>query len=431
MGPSRFADNQRKTIGPFGSPRGTASAVLDAAESFDAGALTESTGGDHLLDAQNPLAPLKFERRQFAPLITIAIPAFNRPALLAETLASIGAQTARLNIEVIVCDDGEMPETRAVVEKYRNRGFEYMANPMALGAVGNWNECLRMARGDWVMVLHEDDTLYPWYLESVLPHLWDGAVAVCMHTSRGPTPPAVKRKEGTVAVAEYRPPYFLKSSMTPFPGVLIRRETALALGGFDERWGPIADYEFWYRLACSGRISVVKAIGAFYRVAPGQWTERIWRRMLRLTHLLRLRIAREQFPGKPRVGRWAARFFTFRNARCYRNRFGAGPSILRRCIRMGSMPFARLPAGWVWKALKFASGTEQRYQLAEEHAWRATPIRQDSRGPHRLASKDTVGGPARHPQAPVAAAGGSHRYAEGEAWDRGPDRGAGDSRKVA
>ena len=431
MRPSRIADDHRPTERPQEASQGAVSAVLNATESFAADRFADSSAYTHLLETQDALAPLAYERRQFAPLVTIAIPAFNRPALLAETLASIAAQTARISIEVIVCDDGEMPETRAVVERFREHGFEYMPNPMTLGAVGNWNECLRLARGDWVMVLHEDDTLYPWYLESVLPRLWDGAVAVCMQTSRGRTPPVVKRMTGAVAVAEYRPPYFLKSSMTPFPGVLIRRDAALALGGFDERWGPIADYEFWYRLACSGRIAVVKSVGAFYRVAPGQWTERIWRRMLRLTHLLRLRIAREQFPRSPRAGRWAARFFTFRNARCYSNRFGAGPSILRRCIRMGSMPFARLPAGWVWRALKFASGTEQRHQLPGQDAGRATQIQSDRRGPYRVTAKDTLGGPARHAQAPLPRAEGSHRHPEGKAWDRGSNGGTVDSRKVA
>jgi glycosyltransferase involved in cell wall biosynthesis len=290
-----------------------------------------------------------------SPLVTIAIPAYNRPAMLAETLASIAAQTARFPVEVIVCDDGRMPETAAVVERFARQSFRYVENPVTLGAVGNWNQCLRAARGRWVMVLHEDDTLYPWYLECVLPRLGGGCAAVCMKTSRGPVPPGARRPRADVPVIAYPPRYFLKSSMTPFPGVLVRRDIALRLGGFDERWGPIADYEFWYRLACAGRVEVVRAVGAFYRVAPGQWTERIWGRMLALSHLLRLRIAREQFPESPRAGRWMARFFTYRNARCYAKRFSSRPGILRRCLGLGRVPLSRLPNGWVWQALKFAS----------------------------------------------------------------------------
>jgi glycosyltransferase involved in cell wall biosynthesis len=320
------------------------------------------------------------------PFITIAVPAFNRPKMLAETLASIAAQTVRVPLEVIVCDDGRMPETRAVVARFRSRSYRYQANPVTLGAVANWNQCLRSARGKYVMVLHEDDLLYPWYLERILPHLQDGPAAFCMRTSRGRVPPKLSCPPESAQATHYSPKYFLKSSMSPFPGVLVRRDVAIRLGGFDEKWGPIADYEFWYRLACAGRIEVIDAVGAFYRVAPGQWTERIWGRMLRLTHLLRLRIAREQFPGYPRASRWAARFFTYRNARCYGERFGRGTDILRRCLGMGRVPLSSMPAGWVWRALKFASGAEERHLGFEPDAGRTPQIQQGGGGPDRVAA---------------------------------------------
>jgi glycosyltransferase involved in cell wall biosynthesis len=321
-----------------------------------------------------------------SPLITIAVPAYNRPGMLAETLASIAAQTATVPLEVIVCDDGRLPQTRVVFERFRRDGYRYQSNPVTLGAVANWNRCLALARGKFVMVLHEDDILYPWYLESILPRLEDGSAAVCMRTSRGRVPPKVRCPQGGELATAYPPRYFLKSSMSPFPGVLVRRDVALRLGGFDERWGPIADYEFWYRLACAGRIDVIGAVGAFYRVAPGQWTERIWGRMLRLTHLLRLRIAREQFPGNPRASRWAARFFTYRNAVCYSNRFGRGSGILQRCLGLGRVPLSGVPAGWVWRALKFASGAEGRHLEFAPDAGRTPQIQPGSGRPDRVAA---------------------------------------------
>ena len=319
-----------------------------------------------MVDSRRPISSVdaRFANslRDGRPLITIAVPAYNRPKMLAETLASIAAQTIRVPIEVVVCDDMGLAETREVVDRYASESFVYSVNRVALGAVGNWNRCLRMARGRWVMVLHEDDTLYPWYLECVLPRLKEGVVAVCTMTSRGAKVPPASRPPDEPHVSTYLPRHFVKSSMTPFPGVLFRRNVALNLGGFDETWGPIADYEFWYRLACAGRIEVVRAIGAFYRVAPGQWTERVWSRMLGLTHLLRLRIASEQFPLSPTAGRWLARFFTYRNARCYALRFRERPEVLRRCLALGRLPFSRIPSGWVWQALRLSSraGQERR-----------------------------------------------------------------------
>lgn len=140
--------------------------------------------------------------------------------------------------------------------------------------------------------------------------------------------------------------------MSPFPGVVLRRELTQRLGGFAEAWGPLADYEFWYRVACAGPVEVVRARGAFYRVAPGQWTERAWTRMLRLMHLLRLQMAREQFAESPRFGRWVARFFTYRAARSYAQRFAERPAALQRALRLGRIPGSFVPSGWVWRMLK-------------------------------------------------------------------------------
>jgi glycosyltransferase involved in cell wall biosynthesis len=299
-------------------------------------------------------SPLMFAMRIDAPLITFGIPAYNRPGLLAEALASIASQT-RGGFEVVVCDDGDSPETRRVAESFPGGLCSYVKNPVRQGAVANWNRCLRSGKGAWVMVLHEDDALYPWYLERVVPRLRDGLAAVCMKTATGAVPPALDPPSGSPRARPYPPRCFMKGAMTPFPGVLIRRETALALGGFDERWGPLADYEFWYRLACAGPVEVLGAVGAFYRIAPGQWTESAWSRMLRLAHLLRLRMAREQFADRPGLGRWLARFFTHRNALSYARRFPERPDSLRRALRLGRIPFAATPSGWVWQGLKLAA----------------------------------------------------------------------------
>ncbi len=274
------------------------------------------------------------------PLISFGIPAYNRPHLLAETLASIAAQNFAADYEVIVCDDGGLPETAATVARFPADRFCYRRNATPLGPVRNWNECLRGARGRWVMILHEDDTLYPWYLATVIPQLSSGLAAVCTQVVSGAVPPPRTAPSAAATVRTYPPLYFIKSSMTPFPGVLFPRELGLRLGGFDERAGPLADYDFWYRLACAGRIEVIRTVGAFYRVAGDQWTARAWPVMLRQTHLLRLRIAREQL-GSRRWGRWLARFFTYRNALSYAGRFPEKPLSLasRPALRPHSRQF--------------------------------------------------------------------------------------------
>jgi hypothetical protein len=74
--------------------------------------------------------------------------------------------------------------------------------------------------------------------------------------------------------------------------------------------------------------------------------------MLRRMHLLRLRIAREQLPTRPRLGRWLARFFTARAAGSYAQRFSEKPAGLARALRFQRIPGHALPSGWVWQAIK-------------------------------------------------------------------------------
>lgn len=287
-----------------------------------------------------------------APHVSFAIPAYNRPALLAQALAGIAGQELNVDFEVLVCDDGDQPEAARLAAEFPGGRGRYLPNRPALGAVGNWNRCIGEARGEWVTVLHEDDSLFPWWLSLVHPRVRPGIAAIATQTTQGSAPPARARPRVPAAVWAYPPRYFLKSSPTPFPGVLIRRKLALQLGGFDERWGPLADYEFWYRLAQAGSFEVVRAVGAFYRVSSDQWTARTWERMLRLTHLLRLRIAREQFGRQPELGVWLARFFTSRNAAAYARRFPAGSASLARALKLRQIPGSWLPSGWVWQAMK-------------------------------------------------------------------------------
>ena len=293
-----------------------------------------------------------YGRRREAPLISVGIPAFRRPALLRETLASLAAQAGGYDFEVVVCDDGGLPATARVVAEFPADRYSLYRNQPALGGVGNWNRCLQHARGRWVMILHEDDMLYPWYLATVVPRLRAGISAVCTKVVQGVTPPLLPAPPRRLAVRPYPALYFLKSSFTPFPGVLFPRTLGLHLGGFDPRWGPLADYEFWYRLATAGPVEVVRTAAAFYRIAEGQWTDSQWPVMLRQMHLLRLRIARQHLPGWPRLGRWLARFFTHRSALAYARRFPQKPAGLARALALGRIPLAALPSGWVWQFLK-------------------------------------------------------------------------------
>jgi glycosyltransferase involved in cell wall biosynthesis len=290
------------------------------------------------------------------PEVTIAIPSYDRPDLLRNALASVANLRGKTRYEVLICDDGGLAETRRVVRESGLPNVRFIPRERQLGAIANWNRCIAHARAEWVTILHEDDLLYPWFLELVAPRLGLGAVAVAVRCVQGAIAPALAAPPFRPSIVDYRPAWFLKSSMTPFPGVVFSRSVARQLGGFDAAEHAIADYAFWYALACAGRVEVIQAGAAFYRVSAGQWTDRAWPEMLRRAHVLRLRIAQEQFPTHPKFGRWLARFFSARMARSYARRYESAPATLRRVQRFNRMPLSGAPSGWVWAALRRAGG---------------------------------------------------------------------------
>ena len=109
------------------------------------------------------------------PLVTIAIPTFNRAAHLLEAIESARAQTYD-QIEVLISDNASSDTTCSVIQSAidadaRVRGLVQTRN---LGMVGNWNACLEAARGEYFLLLSDDDLLEPDAIELLVEALGDG-----------------------------------------------------------------------------------------------------------------------------------------------------------------------------------------------------------------------------------------------------------------
>ena len=96
------------------------------------------------------------------PLLTIAIPTYNRACSLRELLSSVFDQlAAEPRVELIISDNASQDETAAVVEEYRQRGlrFRYIRNETNIGADANFLQCFEGARGKYVWIFGDDDVL--------------------------------------------------------------------------------------------------------------------------------------------------------------------------------------------------------------------------------------------------------------------------------
>ena len=105
------------------------------------------------------------------PILTLAIPTFNRSAYLAELLECLLPQFANESrAELIVSDNASTDETKTTVMTFVQRGLkvQYIRNAENLGSDRNFLQCLNVASGKYVWVMGDDDLLAPGAIAIIL-----------------------------------------------------------------------------------------------------------------------------------------------------------------------------------------------------------------------------------------------------------------------
>lgn len=115
------------------------------------------------------------------PLLTIAIPTYNRSRYLRELLQSLLDDLhGESRIELIVSDNASPDETPQLIEEFRNRGlqFRYIRNETNIGADANFLQCFEQARGKYVWLVGDDDIIIPGGIAKILKLLETGDYSI-------------------------------------------------------------------------------------------------------------------------------------------------------------------------------------------------------------------------------------------------------------
>jgi glycosyltransferase involved in cell wall biosynthesis len=205
------------------------------------------------------------------PLVTAAVPTYNRARFLPAALESVFAQTFR-DYEVVVVDDGSTDETPSVLAPYLER-IRYVRQENA-GRSAARNACIRGAGGRYVSFLDSDDAWVPEKLElhvallEARPEVGmvHGHVDVIDADGR-PVPEATEfhhrlwsaaNRNGT-SYAGYALECRCFSSATTFRASVFER-----VGLYDESLA-LDDYELYLRVAMDFEIAFLERTVALYR----------------------------------------------------------------------------------------------------------------------------------------------------------------------
>jgi glycosyltransferase involved in cell wall biosynthesis len=182
--------------------------------------------------------------------VSVIIPTFNRCRLLAETLASVYAQTWR-DYEIIVVDDGSDDDTPALVAAHSDR-MVYRRIEHA-GASAARNAGLELARGEYIAFLDSDDVWERPFLECMVAGLEkapDAGFSYCDYatfSARGTEQAAYLPPRHKVSGNLFTP--LLETDFLSTGALLIRRACFARVGGFDPTLSVAHDWDLWLRLA--------------------------------------------------------------------------------------------------------------------------------------------------------------------------------------
>lgn len=95
------------------------------------------------------------------PILTLAIPTYNRPDKLKDLLDSILSQYQhQLSIELVISDNSPGVETENLVAEYKKiLPITYIHQPTNIGAAGNYLFTVEAAQGSYCWILGDDDLI--------------------------------------------------------------------------------------------------------------------------------------------------------------------------------------------------------------------------------------------------------------------------------
>jgi glycosyltransferase involved in cell wall biosynthesis len=105
---------------------------------------------------------------QEMPLVTIAIPTYNRAATFLKYTLQSALEQSYHNLEIIVSDNCSTDHTDRVVKEFNDPRIRYVKHSQNMGHANNFKFCIEQARGDYFLLLQDDDLIDTDFVDACL-----------------------------------------------------------------------------------------------------------------------------------------------------------------------------------------------------------------------------------------------------------------------
>jgi glycosyltransferase involved in cell wall biosynthesis len=227
------------------------------------------------------------------PTVSVCVPTYNGAAFLEETLESVLGQTYE-DFELVVVDDASTDATLDIARSLADERIRVVVNDERIGASANFARAVSLARGTYVKLLCQDDTLYPECLGRQVAAMEAGAahdvvLVGCkrdiidergrvIYGSRG-----WRTASGIVdGAAAIRAIVRAGTNLIGEPSsTLCRTDVLDAVGGYARDQQYMIDLDAWVRMLDVGRLSYIAEPLCTFRVSSRSWSARLAREQAR------------------------------------------------------------------------------------------------------------------------------------------------------
>ena len=191
-----------------------------------------------------------------SPFITVSIPVFNGQDYISECINSVINQSY-INFELLIIDNCSTDDTKSIILNYDDHRIRYIRNDTNIGAFNNFNKCIKMATGEYFVLLPHDDLLLPGALKQFVLALKNekiGFVYSAMQVideNGNILQKKINHISNKAFTSEEALMDIIKNFM-PIQCAMVRTKILKNLGGFDLNYSLSTDIHLWSRIIFEG-----------------------------------------------------------------------------------------------------------------------------------------------------------------------------------
>jgi len=205
--------------------------------------------------------------------IDVAVTCYNYARFLRQCVESVLSQSHR-DCRVIIFDDASTDETPVVSAALaaEDDRVRVLRHPVNLGHIATYNEAIRLADGDYFLLLSADDLLLPGAIEravSVLDSQSDVGLVIGRSLHLEPPKSAAGKPPDSTVGAVLDPAAFIwglvLENWVATATAIARTSVQKKLGGYLAALPHSGDMEMWLRFALHSRVAYLDVPQAVYR----------------------------------------------------------------------------------------------------------------------------------------------------------------------